>query len=79
MALKLKPLHPLFAAQAGGVDLRKPLDAGTIRAIDAAMDRYAVLVFRGQPLEQAEQIACAKQFGPLDAGLRLQQRRPPRR
>ena len=70
MALTLEPLHPLFAAQAGGVDLRKPLDAGTIRAIDAAMDRYAVLVFRGQPLEQAEQIACAKQFGPLDAGLR---------
>lgn len=70
MALTLEPLHPLFAAQACGVDLRKPLDAGTIRAIDAAMDRYAVLVFRGQPLDQAEQIACAKQFGPLDAGLR---------
>lgn len=70
MALKLEPLHPLFAAEAGGVDLRKPLDDATIQSIDAAMDRYAVLVFRGQPLTQAEQVACAKQFGPLDAGLR---------
>ena len=70
MPLTLKQLHPLFAAEAGGVDLRKPLDAPTVDAIDAAMDRYAVLVFRGQPLDQAEQIALAKQFGPLDAGLR---------
>jgi len=70
MKLTLEPLHPLFAAEAGGVDLRKPLDAATVQAIDAAMDRYAVLVFRGQPMDQAEQVACARQFGPLDAGLR---------
>lgn len=70
MALTLKPLHPLFAAEAGGVDLRQPLDAADVAAIDAAMDRYAVLVFRDQPMDQAEQIACARQFGPLDAGLR---------
>ena len=70
MALTIKPLQGLFAAEAGGVDLRAPLDAGTVAAIDAAMDRYAVLVFRGQPLTQAEQVACSRQFGPLDAGLR---------
>ena len=70
MALTLKPMTPRFAAEAGGVDLKKPLAAETIRAIDAAMDEYAVLVFRGQPLGQAEQVACAKQFGPLDPGLR---------
>ncbi len=70
MALTLKPLHPLFAAEASGVDLHRPLDAADVAAIDAAMDRHAVLVFRGQPLEQAAQIALARQFGPLDAGLR---------
>lgn len=70
MSLSLKPLHPLFAAEASGVELRKPLDAAAVAAIDAAMDRYAVLVFRGQPLDQAEQIALARHFGPLDAGLR---------
>ena len=70
MSLTLKPLHPLFVAEAAGVNLRKPLDPHTVEAIDAAMDQYAVLVFRDQPLTQAEQIALAKHFGPLDAGLR---------
>ena len=69
MALRLEPLHPVFAAQASGVDLRE-LDEASVADIDAAMDRYAVLVFRDQPLTEAEQIALAKQFGPLDAGLR---------
>ncbi len=70
MNFSCKPLHPLFAAEASGVDLSRPLDAATVAAIDAAMDTYAVLVFRNQPLDQAQQIAFSKQFGPLDAGLR---------
>lgn len=70
MSLTLSPLHPLFAAEAGGIDLRAPLDAATVRAIDAAMDRYAVLVFRGQPLDEDQQVAFAQHFGTLDAGLK---------
>ena len=66
----LDPITASFAAEASGVELRKPLDAATIKAIDAAMDKYAVLVFRDQPLTQAEQVALATAFGPLDAGLR---------
>jgi alpha-ketoglutarate-dependent 2,4-dichlorophenoxyacetate dioxygenase len=34
------------------------------------MDRYAVLVFPGQPLSEDEQIAFARNFGPLDIGLK---------
>ncbi len=67
---RLTPFHPTFAAEASGVDLSRPLDAATVAAIDAAMDRYAVLVFRGQPLTEAQQVALARQFGPLDSGLR---------
>lgn len=66
----LKPITPSFAAEASGVELRKPLDATTVRALDEAMDKYAVLVFRNQPLTEAEQVALARHFGPLDAGLR---------
>lgn len=69
-SLKLKPLGPLFAAEASGVDLRQPLDPGAVRAIEEAMDRYAVLVFHDQPLSESEQIAFARSFGPLNAGLR---------
>lgn len=68
-ALKLKPLHP-FAAQASGIDLSQPLDAAGVKAIEDAMDQHAVLVFRQQPLTQAQQIAFAKSLGPLDLGLR---------
>jgi len=46
VALRLEPLHPLFAAEASGVDLRRPPDAKTAKEIEAAMDRYAVLVFQ---------------------------------
>jgi alpha-ketoglutarate-dependent 2,4-dichlorophenoxyacetate dioxygenase len=70
MELVLKAINPSFAAEASGVALDRPLDAATVRAIDEAMDRYAVLVFRDQPLSQAEQVALARQFGPLDPGLR---------
>ena len=62
MALTLKPFSPGFAAEASGVDLRAPQDESTIAAIDAAMDRYAVLVFRGQPLTQDEQVAWSRQL-----------------
>jgi alpha-ketoglutarate-dependent 2,4-dichlorophenoxyacetate dioxygenase len=68
--LRLRPLHPLFAAEAAGPDLRRPLAPGQVAAIVAAMDRYAVLVFRDQPLEQEEQVAMARQFGPLNPGLK---------
>jgi alpha-ketoglutarate-dependent 2,4-dichlorophenoxyacetate dioxygenase len=70
MAIAFKALHPLFAAEAPGIDLARPLAPAQVKEIVAAMDRYAVLVFRGQKLGEDEQIACAKQFGPLDLGLR---------
>ncbi len=70
MPLTLTPVTSAFAAEASGVDLRQPLSPADVEAIDAALDHYAVLVFRDQPLDQAQQIACARQFGPLDAGLR---------
>lgn len=70
MSLTLKPATPDFVAEAAGVDLRQPLAPADIAAIDTAMDKYAVLFFRDQPMDQAQQVACARQFGPLDAGLR---------
>ena len=70
MALEFVPLHPLFAAEAKGIDLAKPLGAEDRDRIVAALDRYAVLVFRGQSLDEDRQVAFAKSFGPLDMGLK---------
>ena len=64
--LTVTPLHPLFAGLATGVDLTRPLDAAARDAIVAAMDRYAVLVFRDQRIDDAQQIAIAENFGPLE-------------
>ena len=70
MSLQFKPLHPLFGAEASGIDITGPVDAATVRAIDDAMDKYAVLVFRGQPLTEDQQVAFACLFGTLDGGLK---------
>ncbi len=70
MTLQLNPLHPVFVAEAYGVDIRQPLSREAVRAIDDAMARYGVLVFRNQPLDEDQQVAFARQFGKLDAGLR---------
>jgi alpha-ketoglutarate-dependent 2,4-dichlorophenoxyacetate dioxygenase len=70
MALQLKPLHPVFAAEASGIDITQPLPDRDVAAINAGMNQYAVLVFRGQPLTTQQQIDFATSFGPLDIGLK---------
>ncbi len=70
MALKLKPLHSVFGAEASGIDLAAPLIESDVRAINAAMNEYAVLVFRGQPISSQQQVNFATAFGPLDIGLK---------
>jgi alpha-ketoglutarate-dependent 2,4-dichlorophenoxyacetate dioxygenase len=67
--VQIKQIHPIFVGEVSGVDIRHARDAETVAAIDRAMDHYAVLVFRGQPLSQDEQIAFASAFGDLDIGL----------
>ena len=54
MSLTFTPLHPVFAAECSGVDIGEPITRETAAAIEDAMDRYAVLVFRrGTPLTTA--------------------------
>ena len=70
MTLTLRPLHPVFVAEASGLDLRQPLGTAMVDALVAALDRYAVLVFHDQPLRPEEQLQFAAQFGPLNPGLK---------
>ncbi len=58
--IKFEILHPLFAAEASGVELSKIADAAVLDEIRAGMDRYAVLVFRGQSLSSEEQLAFSQ-------------------
>src|SRR5215470_17977325 len=60
------PLHPLFVAKITGVELGRPIGETTRRAIERAMDEYAVCVLPGQHLEDEELIAFSRLYGPLE-------------
>jgi alpha-ketoglutarate-dependent 2,4-dichlorophenoxyacetate dioxygenase len=62
MALTFRKLHAHFAAEVDPIDLRGVTDRGTLDEIRAAMDEYALLVFRDQRLDGGEQLAFAKRF-----------------
>jgi alpha-ketoglutarate-dependent 2,4-dichlorophenoxyacetate dioxygenase len=70
MPIAFKLLHAFIGAEVSGVDIRQPLTPANVVAIEEGMNRYAVLVFRDQPLSQGEQVAFSRNFGPLDQGLR---------
>lgn len=54
--------HQLIGAEASAVDLRQVSDHDTLAAIRAGMDEHAVLVFREQALNDADQLAFAQRF-----------------
>lgn len=67
MPINFSPLHPVIAAECAGVDISRPLTREEAEAIDAGMDRYAVLVFRqGRPLTTEQQLAFTRNFGELE-------------
>lgn len=59
MTLEFRRLHPSFVAEASSVELREVQDEAGLESIREAMDRHAVLVFRGQALSNEEQLAFA--------------------
>ena len=66
MSIATNPLHPLFVAEVTGIEVGRPLDPASVRALGDAIDRYAVLVFRDQDLDDERQMAFARQFGELE-------------
>jgi len=80
MTLEIAPLSPDFGAEIAGVDLTRPVPAEEFAAIEAAFERYAVLVFPDQPVSDEQQLAFTARFGPLEmnpdyAGGRMFRRR----
>jgi alpha-ketoglutarate-dependent 2,4-dichlorophenoxyacetate dioxygenase len=65
-AIRTTPLAAGFAARIDGVDITRPLDDATWAEVRAAFDEHSVLLFRGQPLDDAAQIAFSQRFGPLE-------------
>jgi alpha-ketoglutarate-dependent 2,4-dichlorophenoxyacetate dioxygenase len=66
MAISIRPIHPVFAGEVSGVDLRQPLTPGEVAAIEEGMDRYAILVFHDQNITDEQQIAFSRNFGEIE-------------
>jgi alpha-ketoglutarate-dependent 2,4-dichlorophenoxyacetate dioxygenase len=66
MDFDIRPLHPVFAAEVLGVDLREPFGPRLVTQIDDAMNTYAVVVLRDQRIDDDQQLAFARALGPLE-------------
>src|SRR5215472_14667948 len=66
MAITTTRLTPHFAAQIDGVAITRPVDDATWPDIRAAFEEHSVLLFRGQPLTDEQQIAFSQRFGRLE-------------
>jgi alpha-ketoglutarate-dependent 2,4-dichlorophenoxyacetate dioxygenase len=70
MNISTKQLHPLFVGEVRGIDLREPVDTSTVKAIVEASDRYAVLVFPDQTIDDEQQLAFSERLGPLETTIK---------
>ena len=66
MSIAIRQITPVFAGEVSGVDITQPLGADDVAAIEAGMDRYAVLVFHDQRLTDEQQMAFSRNFGELE-------------
>ena len=66
--ISIKPATPTFVAKIGDVDLGHLTDA-VFADIEAAFERYAVLIFHNQPISEEEQLAFARRFGELEVSV----------
>jgi alpha-ketoglutarate-dependent 2,4-dichlorophenoxyacetate dioxygenase len=70
MAFDIKPIDPatraFFAGVVSGIDLTRRLSDEEVAAIHAGMDRFGMLVFHSQKLDDESQLAFSRQLGPLE-------------
>jgi len=66
MAVSIRQIHPVFVGEVSGIDLRRPLSRDEAAAIEAGMNRYAVLVFHDQNITDEQQIAFSRNFGEIE-------------
>jgi alpha-ketoglutarate-dependent 2,4-dichlorophenoxyacetate dioxygenase len=69
MTMAIHPMHPGFVGEVSGIDVAHPLSRGEVAAVEAGMDRYAVLIFHDQRLTDDQQMAFSRNFGEREATL----------
>ena len=66
MAIQVSQLHPTLGAEVRGVDLTLAVTPEVFAEIEAAFNRYGILVFPEQPVSDEQQLAFSRLFGPLE-------------
>ena len=75
MSITVTPASSDFFAEIAGVDVSRPLNPADRAAIEDAINRYAVVVFHDQKLDDDQQVAFARNFGPIaSSALKLRHR-----
>ncbi len=74
MAIRITPTANIIGAEVAGVTLGQVPDSERIEAIEAALERHGVLIFRGQQINPAEQTAFSRAFARLEATARVEAR-----
>src|SRR5262245_29639846 len=69
MPVTIRQVGPCFAGEVEGIDMRKPLTRDEAAAIHAGMDRYAVLAFREQHIDDAQQLAFTMSLGEIEQAI----------
>jgi alpha-ketoglutarate-dependent 2,4-dichlorophenoxyacetate dioxygenase len=76
MTIEVTPLTPHIGGRMTGIDAAKKLTPDEVKAVDAGMDRHAVLVLPGQDITDEQQIEFTRNFGPLQNGANATLKRP---
>jgi alpha-ketoglutarate-dependent taurine dioxygenase len=66
MSIAIRQIHPVFVGEVSGIDLTQPLSRDEVAAIEAGMDRYAVLFFHDQEITDEQQMVFSRNFGRLE-------------
>lgn len=61
--MQVTRLSEALGAEITDIDLSKPLDDATVKAIRDAFDQHIFVVFRGQDLSEEDQLRAASYFG----------------
>ena len=64
--MNIDPLHPEFGARISGVDLCRRLDEPSFALIDDAINRYSMLLFEDQCMNDEAHLDFTRRFGPLE-------------
>ena len=64
--MKIDPIHTEFGARISGVDLSQLLDDSTFAQIDDAINRYSILLFENQQMNDQAHLDFTRRFGDLE-------------